>query len=65
MLVPWPSIKQTVPHSLASEKEAGPFWYSQVEAIDSLCNVEIYSAAEELFWVITNPLAPRMLIKVG
>lgn len=32
----------------------GAFWYSQVEAIDSLCTVEIYLALEELFWVITN-----------
>lgn len=32
----------------------GAFWYSQVEAIDSLCTVVIYSVLEALFWVITS-----------
>lgn len=30
----------------------GTFWYNQVEAIDSLFTVVIYSALRDLFWVI-------------
>lgn len=56
----WPSARPVTPYQadyptfISLGAGGGTFWYSQVEAIDSLCTVVIYSILKGLFWVITS-----------
>lgn len=56
----WPSARPVTPYQadyptfISLGAGGGTFRYSQVEAIDSLCTVVIYSILKGLFWVITS-----------